>query len=134
MKLNHIGVATKNVEVTTKLLEDMGYHAGDILHDDNQKVDVRFMYSDEAPTIELLFNGGTEPSPIDKIVKKNGTSVYHLCYETSDIDAAVRQFREQRYLPIGIKKPSLIDGKDVVFLYHTDNVMIELIECVEDFV
>jgi 4-hydroxyphenylpyruvate dioxygenase-like putative hemolysin len=61
MKLNHIGVATKDVEATTTLLKNMGYRAGEIMHDSNQKVDVRFMYSDEAPTIELLFNeGGTD--------------------------------------------------------------------------
>jgi methylmalonyl-CoA/ethylmalonyl-CoA epimerase len=128
MKLNHIGVATKNVEATTKLLEHMGYHAGDIMRDENQKVDVRFLYSDEAPTIELLFNISGGSSPIDKIVEKNGTSVYHLCYETPDIDAAVADFRMQHYLPIGVKKPSLMDGRNVIFLYHQDNVMIELVE------
>jgi hypothetical protein len=58
MKLNHIGVATQNVQVTTTLLEHMGYCAGGIMHDSNQNVDVRFLYSEEAPTIELLFNSG----------------------------------------------------------------------------
>jgi hypothetical protein len=67
-------------------------------------------------------------SPVDKIVEKNGTCVYHLCFETSDIDETVKKFRELQYLPIGSKKPSLIEGKKVIFLYHTDNVMIELVE------
>lgn len=130
MKLNHIGVATKDVEATTTLLKNMGYRAGEIMHDSNQKVEVRFMYSDEAPTIELLFNeGGTDKdSPIDKIIKKNGVSVYHLCYETGDIDEAVKKFREQGYLPVGSRKPSLIGGKDVIFMYHMNMVMIELVE------
>lgn len=127
MKLNHIGVATKNVHDTTRLLEFFGYKAGEIMRDDNQKVNVRFLYSDNLPTIGLLF-GGTQPSPIDKIVEKNGTSVYHLCFETDHIDRTVEELRAQQYIPVGIKKKSLIDGGDVIFLYHTDNVLIELLE------
>lgn len=127
MKLHHIGIATKDVEATTSLLEYLGYHAGNTAYDENQNVNVRFLYSDVAPTVELLFGGG-QRSSVDSIIEKNGTSVYHLCYETEDMDKTVSEMRDQGYIPIGTKKESLIDGKKVLFLYHIDNVMIELLE------
>lgn len=132
MKFNHIGIATKNVEATTALLEFLGYQAGDVMYDDNQKVDLRFLYGEKLPTIELLFNNGEKSSPIDKIVEKNGTCVYHLCYETSDIDKTAIEMRKQHYNPIGIKRKSLINDGNVLFLYHENNVMIELLEVKED--
>lgn len=127
MKLNHIGVATKNIEVTTHLLEYFGYCADEVMWDENQQVNVRFLHSDYAPTIELLCSG-EEDSPIDKIVEKNGTCVYHLCFETDNIDFTIEELRKQYYIPTGRKKKSLIDNGEVIFLYHTDNVMIELLE------
>ncbi len=151
LKLNHIGVAVKNDKATAALLESMGYRDGGLRYDANQNVNVRFMYSDDSPAIELLskpdvvpdfskaemldnkrlvgISGGVEAaSPIDKIIEKNGTCVYHLCYETHDIETDINRFREQHYIPVGAKKPSLIDGKEVIFLYHPDNVMIELLD------
>lgn len=128
MKLNHIGVAVNDIEETTHLLEFFGYSADEkIMWDENQKVNVRFLYNSNAPTIELLA-GGAEPSPIEQILKKNGTSVYHLCFETKSIEDTVQELRRQHYLPIGEKKESVIGGRNVIFLYHPDNVMIELLE------
>lgn len=72
--------------------------------------------------------GGVAPGPIDNILKKNGTCLYHLCYETPDLDKAVGTLRKQGYLPVSVRKRSLIGGRDVIFLYHPDSVMIELVE------
>ena len=58
MRLNHIGIATDNVSMTTSLLEFYGYMAGPIMYDENQNVNVRFLFSEDAPTIELLFPAG----------------------------------------------------------------------------
>ena len=72
--------------------------------------------------------GGIKPSPVDKILEKNGTCVYHLCYESDDFEKEFLELRQQGYIPTGLKKPSLIDGRNVVFLWHMYNVLIELLE------
>lgn len=65
---------------------------------------------------------------MDNILRKNGTCVYHLCYETGDLEKTVQELRKQNYIPLGPKKESLINSGDVIFLYHKDNVIIELLE------
>ncbi len=45
-----------------------------------------------------------------------------------DIDKAVLIMREEGYIPTGQKRKSLIDGRDVVFLYHPHNCLIELLD------
>ena len=128
MKLHHIGVACKDVEATTALLIKMGYSAGEIMFDSNQNVNVRFLENSVSPKIELLFGTGEGTSPVDKIVAKNGTSVYHLCYEVDNIKKAVNEMRADGYIPISTAKSSLIEGRNVIFLFNADNVMIELLE------
>lgn len=72
MKLNHIGVAVNDIEETTHLLEFFGYSADEkIMWDENQKVNVRFLYSSNAPTIELLA-GGQSHLPLNKSLRKMG--------------------------------------------------------------
>ncbi len=36
--------------------------------------------------------------------------------------------QNQGYIPTGPKRRSVIDGRDVVFLYHIDNCLIELLD------
>ena len=67
-------------------------------------------------------------SPIDKVIARNGTCVYHLCYEVDDIEAAVQKLRKEGYFPTGEKTRSVIGGRFVIFLFHTDNCLIELLE------
>ena len=127
MKFHHIGIATENIEVTAKLLSYFGYSIGETMKDPLQNVWVKFLSHPTEPTLELI-GRSDDHSPIDKIVAQNGTSIYHICYETRNLEQTIVELREQGYLPIGKKKKSLIDGQNVIFLYHKDNFMLELLE------
>ncbi|MDE6025349.1 MAG: VOC family protein [Lachnospiraceae bacterium] len=127
MKLHHIGIATKDIEKTAMLLCDFGYIAHATEFDKEQNVYVKFMEQPNAPCIELIMRG-KDNSPVDKIIERNGTCVYHLCYEVEDIDTSVQELRVKGYFPTGRKTKSVIDGRDVIFLFHADNCLIELLE------
>lgn len=67
-------------------------------------------------------------SPVAGIISRNGTSVYHLCFEVNDIDEMVQSMRDEGYVPLGVKTHSVMNGCYVIFLFHPDNCLIELVE------
>lgn len=129
LSLHHIGIATENIGKTAELLKAFGYiYDGGAEEDLLQGVYVAFLKHPKAPLVELIGEGSAEgKSPVGEILKKNGTTVYHLCFETENIDETVAELRKQGYLPTGKKRPSLIEGRDVIFLYHRFNCLIELL-------
>ena len=130
LSLHHIGIATENIEQTAELLKVFGYMSdGEGQKEDLlQGVYVAFLKHPRAPLVELIGEGSiASKSPIREILKRNGTTVYHLCFETENIDETVSELRKQGYLPTSKKQPSLIDGRDVIFLYHRSNCLIELL-------
>lgn len=122
MKLHHIGIATKDIDKTAGLLCDFGYIAGDTKYDGEQNVYIKFLEQKELPCIELVMRG-EGVSPIDKLIERNGTCVYHLCYEVDNIDMAVQELRIKGYFPTGKKTKSVIEGRNVIFLFHTDKTV-----------
>ena len=125
-KIHHIGVATNDIEATAELYRKMGYAVTDTVVDENQHVYVKFCEFGGAK-VELV-GLIDEKSPIFKRLKASGISTYHICYEVSDLDAAVAELREQGYIPTTRRMASTIGGKDVIFLYHTKNCLIELLQ------
>lgn len=126
-KFHHIGIATNDLDQTTSMLSLFGYSAEDVRFDPLQNVNVRFLHHEENPLIELI-EGVDDASPIKNLLKKNGTCVYHLCYEVEDIDRAVLKMRKDGYIPTSQKRKSIIGGRNVVFLYHPHNCLIELLD------
>ncbi len=126
-KFHHIGIATNDLEQTASILSMFGYVSEDVQYDPLQNVNVRFLHHEQNPLIELI-EGVDGASPVQNLLKKNGTCVYHLCYEVEDIDEALSQMREDGYIPTCEKTKSVIGGRDVIFLYHPHNCLIELLE------
>ncbi len=127
MKLHHIGIATRNIDETSRLLEQFGYWGDEIKLDTEQNVYVRFLHHRFNPDLELI-GGVNHTSPVNRLLEKNGTCVYHLCYETDDIDREAARLRKQGYVPAGRKTKAVLDGRHVIFLFHTDNCLIELMD------
>jgi len=131
MRLHHLGLAARNIEATAELLQLFGYIPDTIQFDPMQNVNVLFCRHPVQPLIELIGGKTNDSSPIHKWIEKNGTCLYHLCYETDNLDAEIQNFRKRGYIPICKKTKSLIDEKDVIFLYHRDSCLIELLDCAD---
>jgi len=126
-KIHHIGVATNDIEATAELYRKMGYEVTETVTDENQHVYVKFCELGGGVKVELV-GLIDEKSPISKLLKISGTSTYHICYVVNNLDEAVAELRDQGYIPTTRRMPSTIGGRDVIFLYHTKNCLIELIE------
>lgn len=127
--VNHIGVATDNIEETAQFYISIGYHLVVGGYDPIQNVYGYFYSAKGKPTIELLapYN---DKSPINNILKKSGVAPYHLCYEiTIDLDSAIKRMKSEGFMQIS--KPSIsenLGNRKVVFFYNKHVGIVELLE------
>ena len=93
-KINHIGIAVKNLENAIPLYRDqlgMEYEGSEEVVE--QKVRVAFLKIGES-RIELL--EPTSPdSAVAKFLEKNGEGVHHMAYEVEDINVALAELKEK---------------------------------------
>jgi len=128
---HHIGFATKNIARTKRIFKDLGLEMGKIIHVPSQKVKVCFSHCENHPLIELIEPAG-EDSPVRNILNKVGTSPYHICYQTAELDRASEYLRELDFLLIKGPTPSnaLKDNK-ICFFYNNYFGLIEVVEVKE---
>ena len=128
-RLNHVAIATKDISAAAKIYREvLGAKVSDLVPQPDHGVTTVFV---ELPNtkIELLEPLG-DKSPIAKFLEKNPAGgIHHLCYEVDDIQAAVRQMKEQGATITGSGEPKIgAHGKPVVFLHPKDfsGTLIEL--------
>jgi len=128
MKFHHIGVACKNIKKSISIYEGIGYQSSNIIFDPIQNVNLCFLQKDDSPVIELV-GSVDENSPLTNILKKNGTSPYHTCYEVINIEDEILNLNNQGYMQISPTAPAIaFDGRKICFLYHKDIGIVELLE------
>ena len=102
-RFHHVGVATRSIEQTAAIYAGAGYAATVPVADPLQDVRICFLTKENMPTIELL-EPVDDRSPVNDILRKNGTAPYHFCYAVPDIEQAVRELKSQKY--VLIRKPA----------------------------
>ncbi len=94
MTFHHVGVAVKNLATA------LGYYTDlfglrqicEPVEVAGEHVRVCFLEAAPGMLIELV-EGLGEKSPVADIVERTGAGPYHLCYQVSDLDKAIRQLR-----------------------------------------
>jgi len=126
-KINHIGIAVKNLENAIPLYRDqlgMKFEGSEEVTE--QKVRVAFLQVGES-RVELL--EPTSPdSPVAKFLEKNGEGIHHLAYEVDDIEAALAELKEKDVRLIDAQPRNGAHGSLIAFLHPkaTGGVLTEL--------
>ena len=130
-KLNHIAIATPNLDKAIRTYKDiLGVKISDPLDQIEHGVKVVFI---EIPNtkIELLEPLG-ENSPIQNFLEKNKKGgIHHICFEVEDIDSAILRLKKDGATVLGDGKAKIgAHGKPVIFLHPKDfnGTLIELEE------
>ena len=130
-KLNHIAIATSNLDEAIKTYKDMlGVKISDPLDQLDHGVKVVFI---ELPNtkIELLEPLG-ENSPIENFLEKNKKGgIHHICFEVEEINSAILSLKKDGATILGDGKAKIgAHGKPVIFLHPKDfnGTLIELEE------
>ena len=128
MTFHHIGVATLNIEASSAAYSLLGYNVGLSVYDPNQKVNLCFLEKENSPIIELV-SPTEEGSPINNILKKNGTTPYHTCFEVEDIENEILILKRNKFMVVVKPIEAIAFGnRRVAFLYNKDAGLIELLE------
>lgn len=126
-KINHIGIAVKNIEVAAPLYRDaLGMAMEGMEEVTEQKVRVAFLAIGES-RIELL--EPTSPdSPVAKFLEKNGEGIHHIAYEVEDITTALAALKAQGVRLIDEAPRCGAHGTRIAFLHPkaTGGVLTEL--------
>lgn len=126
LKFHHIAVATNNINNSAEIFQKLGFYIGNLYKDYLQQVEVQFAHLDNV-TVELVAPISSS-SPVNNILKKIGTSPYHLCFTSDNFVQDYNYLLNLGFIDItGTKPATAFENKDIVFFYHTDFGLIEVI-------
>jgi len=127
MKLEHIGIAVKDLsksnQLFSKLFNQTPYKIEDV---ESEGVKTSFFKTGESK-IELL-EATNSTSSIAKFIEKRGEGIHHLAFEVEDIDAEIIRLQNEGFELINKEPKEGADNKRIVFLHpkSTNGVLIEL--------
>ena len=126
-KVDHIGIAVKNLDEAVKFYEDvLGIKCISQEVVEEQKVKVAFLPTGDTE-IELL-ESTEEDGPIAKHIERRGEGVQHIAYRVDDIEEAIKECKEKGIKMIDEKPRYGAGGAKIAFLHpkSTFGVLIEL--------
>jgi methylmalonyl-CoA/ethylmalonyl-CoA epimerase len=126
-KINHIGIAVKNLENSIPFYRDqLGMEFEGTEEVAEQKVKVAFLKVGES-RIELLEPTAPD-SPVAKFLEKNGEGIHHMAYQVADIEATLAELKEKAVRLIDEKPRHGAHGSLIAFLHPkaTGGVLTEI--------
>jgi methylmalonyl-CoA/ethylmalonyl-CoA epimerase len=128
LKIDHIGIAVKNLEEAVKTFESLGLKVKEIEEVKEQKVKVALLPVGES-RIELL-EATAEDSAIAKFIANRGEGIHHIAINVENIERSLENARKAGIKLIDEKPRIGAGGKKVAFL-HPKSVHGVLLEFVE---
>lgn len=135
MKINHLGIATKNIDEALKFWEDaLGLENVHTEVVEDQKVRVAMLPVGES-RVELLEPTGDD-SPISKFLEKRGGGIHHIAVEVDDIYASLADLKAKGMRLIDETPRFGAEGCLIAFVHpgSTGGVLLELMQTVSNAV
>jgi len=126
---HHIGVAVRDFTPAREFYALSGYDTGTLVTDPLQQVELLFCTKPGAASVELV-RPIDERSPVMNYLKSQTECFYHVCFEVSDLAAALKKvYGSRRYLCASPRKPAvLFGGRHVSFYYSRGVGLVEFLE------
>jgi methylmalonyl-CoA/ethylmalonyl-CoA epimerase len=128
-RLEHIGIAVKNLEVSNELFAKLlgrSHYKTEIVESEG----VRTSFFDIGGVkIELL--EATRPdSAIATFIEKKGEGLHHLAFAVASVDDSIEEKTKEGFVSLAAKGKDGADNKRIVFLHPktTNSVLIEMCE------
>ncbi len=126
-KLEHIGIAVRDLEVSIKTYETLlstNCYKRETLESEGV---ITAFFQTEHTKIELL-EATNEKSPIHKFIQKKGEGIHHMAFEVKDIKNEMSRLKKEGYRLLNKEPKQGADQKLVCFIHPKDShgVLIEL--------
>ena len=128
VKINHIGIAVKNLDEAMKTYQKvLGISPDEVIRSPEMDMAVA-MYSLNDVKIEVM--EPTKPEgPIARFIDSRGEGVHHICFEVEDIDEKIKCLMDGGIKMVDEKARQGIDGI-IAFIHpkETNSVLMELMQ------
>jgi methylmalonyl-CoA/ethylmalonyl-CoA epimerase len=131
-KIEHIGIAVKNIEEANKVYESLlGAAHYKTERVESEGVATSFFKCGDSK-IELL-EATNDNSPIAKFIEKKGEGIHHIAFSVTDIKAEVKRLVKEGFRVLNEEPKKGADGKLVVFLHpkSSHGVLVELCQDID---
>jgi methylmalonyl-CoA/ethylmalonyl-CoA epimerase len=126
-KVEHIGIAVKNLDISIPLFEKLlntACYKTELV--ESEKVNTAFLKMGETK-IELLESLSTD-GVIAKFIEKKGEGMHHIAFDVEDIEAEMKRLSSEGFILLSENPKQGADNKLVCFLHPktTNSILIEL--------
>ena len=131
-KIEHIGIAVKNLEVSNELFASLlgtnHYKIEEVL---SEGVTTSFFKA--GPNKIELLEATNQNSPIAKFIEKKGEGIHHIAFAVTDIYSEITRLKSEGFLVLNDTPKKGADNKLVVFLHpkSRNGVLVELCQDIE---
>ena len=126
-KIEHIGIAVKNLEEANKTYKAiLGVASYKTEKVESEGVDTSFFKVGDSK-IELLAATNAE-SPIAKFLEKRGEGIHHMAFNVEDIQSEIERLKGEGFVLLNDFPKSGADNKLVAFMHpkSANGVLVEL--------
>jgi methylmalonyl-CoA/ethylmalonyl-CoA epimerase len=126
-KIEHIGIAVKNLETSNLLFEKLfgnpPYKAEEVASEG-----VKTSFFMNGPNKIELLEATNFDSPIAKFIEKKGEGIHHIAFDVEDILSEIQRLKKEGFIILNETPKKGADNKLVAFLHPkgTNGVLIEL--------
>lgn len=128
-KIEHIGIAVKDIEASNSLFKALlgkAHYKTEMVESEGV---ITSFFKSGPNKIELL--QATHPdSSIAKFIKKKGEGIHHIAFAVDDIESKIKRLQAEGFKMIHTAPKQGADNKRIAFLHpkSTSGVLIELCE------
>lgn len=126
-KIEHLGIAVKNLEVSKLLFEKL-LGAAPYKEEEVASEGVRTSFFKNGPNKIELLEATTEDGPIAKFLAKKGEGIHHVAFEVEDIVAEIARLKSEGFIILNETPKKGADNKLVAFVHPktSNGVLVEL--------
>ena len=131
-KIEHIGIAVKNLEASNELFASVlgtnHYKIEEVL---SEGVTTSFFKA--GPNKIELLEATNSNSPIAKFIEKKGEGIHHIAFAVTDIYSEITRLKSEGFVVLNDTPKKGADNKLVVFLHpkSSNGVLVELCQEIE---
>ena len=132
-KIEHIGIAVKNLKASNQLFEKLlgvsNYKMEDVLSEG-----VKTSFFKTGPNKIELLEASNEDSPIAKFIEKKGEGIHHIAFEVDDIVSEIERLKEEGFTILNETPKKGADNKLVAFIHpkSANGVLVELCQEIKE--
>ncbi|WP_428224219.1 methylmalonyl-CoA epimerase [Flavobacterium sp.] len=126
-KIEHIGIAVKNLEESNKLFELL-FGVPPYKEEEVASEGVKTSFFMNGPNKIELLEATNPESPIAKFIEKKGEGIHHIAFDVENIVEEIERLKKNGFVVLNEMPKKGADNKLVAFLHPkgTNGVLVEL--------